>query len=206
MLIRMKASGNPAWEAKFDEVAGVVLDHIGILTETANEFSTFAKLYSEDPVPIDLDALLRDEVMIFSGRDDMDINYFGLEGARIEGPRPQLTRVLVNLITNSVQAIEGARAQALEAGRTPEKGVIAVSLRHSVREGYYDIVVEDNGPGVPEAFLPRLFTPNFTTKSGGTGLGLAISRTVIERCKGEISYERSFALGGAAFIVRYPKP
>ena len=206
MLIRMKASGNPAWEAKFDEVAGVVLDHIGILTETANEFSTFAKLYSEDPVPIDLDALLRDEVMIFSGRDDMDINYFGLEGARIEGPRPQLTRVLVNLITNSVQAIEGARAQALEAGRTPEKGVIAVSLRHSAREGYYDIVVEDNGPGVPEAFLPRLFTPNFTTKSGGTGLGLAISRTVIERCKGEISYERSFALGGAAFIVRYPKP
>ena len=206
MLIRMKEAGNPAWESKFDEVAGVVLEHIGILTETANEFSTFAKLYSEDPVPIDLDALLRDEVMFFSGRDDMEINYFGLEGARIEGPKPQLTRVLVNLIANSVQAIEGWRAQEEAAGRTPAKGVIAVSLRHSARDGYYDIVVEDNGPGVPEANRSRLFQPNFTTKSGGTGLGLAISRTVIERCKGEIFYDRSFALGGAAFTIRYPKP
>ena len=58
-LIRLKQRGNEAWEEKFDKVAAVVLEHIDILTETANEFSTFAKLYSEDPVLIDLYSTLQ---------------------------------------------------------------------------------------------------------------------------------------------------
>ncbi|MBQ5984391.1 MAG: hypothetical protein IJL56_05405 [Bacteroidales bacterium] len=205
MLIRMKETGNKAWEDKFDEVAGVVLEHIDILADTANEFSTFAKLYSEVPVPIDLDALIRDEVMLFAGRDTISVDYFGLEGAMVEGPKPQLTRVLVNLITNSIQAIEGRQAAEKDAGKEPVPGQVRISLRHSSKDGFYDIVVEDNGPGVKEENRSKLFTPNFTTKSGGTGLGLAISRTVIERCRGEIRYSKSFTLGGACFTIRYPK-
>ena len=205
MLIRMKASGKRGWEDKFDEVAGVILEHIDVLADTANEFSTFAKLYSEVPVPIDLDALIRDEVMLFSGRDSISVEYFGLEGAKIEGPKPQLTRVLVNLITNSIQAIEGRQAAETEAGAEPVPGHVRISLRHSSKEGFYDIVVEDNGPGVKDENRSKLFTPNFTTKSSGTGLGLAISRTVIERCRGEIQYSKSFTLGGACFTIRYPK-
>ena len=80
-----------------------------------------------------------------------------------------------------------------------------VSLRNSVKEGCFDIVVEDNGPGVSEENMGKLFTPNFTTKSTGTGLGLAICHSIIERCNGEILYSRSFTLGGACFTVRYPK-
>ncbi|MBR5384423.1 MAG: hypothetical protein IK143_00930 [Bacteroidales bacterium] len=205
MLIRMKDAGNPAWEAKFDEVAGVVLEHIDILADTANEFSTFAKLYSEEPVSIDLDRLLRDEVGIFDGKEDIDFDYYGLDGAEIMGPKPQLTRVFVNLITNSIQALEDMREEEAETGVVPPKGHIVVSLRHSVRDGYYDIVFEDNGPGVKEENRARLFTPNFTTKSRGSGLGLAICRNIIERCKGDISYSRSFSLGGACFMIRYPK-
>ena len=194
MLIRMKNSGNPAWEEKFDEVAGVVLDHIDVLADTANEFSTFAKLYSEEPVLIDLDSLIRDEVMMFEGREGLDISYIGLSGAEVMGPKPQLTRVMVNLITNAVQAVD----------ETPDAKVV-VSLRNSVKEGCFDIVVEDNGPGVSEENMGKLFTPNFTTKSTGTGLGLAICHSIIERCNGEILYSRSFTLGGACFTVRYPK-
>ena len=52
--------------------------------------------------------------------------------------------------------------------------------------------------------IHKLFTPNFTTKSGGTGLGLAICRNIIEKCEGEIHYQKSFALGGASFIVTLP--
>jgi signal transduction histidine kinase len=72
-------------------------------------------------------------------------------------------------------------------------------------DGYYDIVVDDNGPGVTEENQSRLFTPNFTTKSGGTGLGLAICRNIIEKCEGTITYSKSFGLGGASFTVRLPK-
>ena len=193
MLIRMKQSGNPAWEDKFDEVSSAVLEHIDILADTATEFSTFAKLYSEEPVQIDLDALVREEVQMFDARDDVSLTYYGLEGAVVSGPKPQLTRVLVNLITNAVQALDGR-----------EDGQVVVSLRNSTREGFYDIVVEDNGPGVKEENRGKLFTPDFTTKSHGTGLGLAICRNIIDRCGGEITYSKSFSLGGACFTVRYP--
>lgn len=196
MLIRMKQSGNPAWEEKFDEVSAAVLEHIDILADTANEFSTFAKLYTEEPVDIDLDSLVQEEVAMFDARDDISFEYYGLEGAVISGPKPQLTRVLVNLITNSVQALEAD-------GRTD--GRIVVSVRNSSKEGFYDIVVEDNGPGVREENRSRLFTPDFTTKSHGSGLGLAICRNIIDRCKGEIFYSKSFTLGGACFTIRYPK-
>ena len=196
MLIRLKESGNPKWTEKFDEAASIVLQHIDILADTANQFSTFAHLYSEDPVEIDLDNLIKEEVELFNTRDNISISYFGLEGARVDGPKPQLTRVLVNLITNAIQAVE----------ERPEPGEIIVSLRHSsYKDKYYDILVEDNGPGVKEEHLEMLFTPNFTTKNKGTGLGLAICRSIIDRCGGEIVYSRSFKLGGACFTIHYPK-
>ncbi|MBR6345988.1 MAG: hypothetical protein IKR69_01200 [Bacteroidales bacterium] len=195
MLIRMKQSGKGAWTEKFDEVASTVLSHIDILADTAGEFSTFAKLYTEDPVRIDLGMLLEEEVSMFSSRSDIKFDYIGLDGAVVMGPKPQLTRVIVNLLTNAVQAVSAD-------GR---EGAIMVSLRNSTVDGFYDIVIEDNGPGVPPENTDKLFTPNFTTKSGGSGLGLAISRSIVDRCGGTLFYSRSAFLSGASFTVRYPK-
>ena len=204
-LIRLKQRGAAGWEDKFDEVAKVVLDHIDILTDTANEFSTFAKLYTEEPSQIDLDALLQEEISMFDNKENIEFSYYGMEGASVTGPKPQLTRVFVNLITNSVQAIDIQRQEALDAGREPEKGRIVVSLRNSANDGFYDIVFEDNGPGVQPENQPKLFTPNFTTKSAGTGLGLAICRSILEKCNADITYSKSFSLSGACFTIRYPK-
>ena len=53
-LIRMRQNNDPKWITRFDDAARVVLDSIDVLTDTANEFSTFAKLYSEEMVEIDL--------------------------------------------------------------------------------------------------------------------------------------------------------
>ena len=200
-LIRLKTNGNPVWEDRFDNVSKEVLAQIDILAETASEFSTFAKLYTEDPVEIDLDKLLKEEIGLFDSRDDIELSYMGLEGTLIHGPKPQLTRVFVNLMSNAIQAVESR----LESGEGDPRGHVLVSLRHSTKDGFYDIVVEDDGPGVDDENRSRLFTPNFTTKSKGTGLGLAISRSILEKCNAEISYSKSFNLGGACFTVRYPK-
>ncbi|MBR1872699.1 MAG: hypothetical protein IJ795_05780 [Bacteroidales bacterium] len=194
-IIRLKGKNDPQWEEKFDAMVPVILESIDGLTDTANEFSTFAKLYSEEPVTIDLDTLLSDQVALFDDKEDISFHYMGLKGALVQGPKPQLTRVFVNLLTNAVQALDGE-------GR---HGEILVSLRNSARDGFYDIVFEDNGPGVRDENRSRLFTPNFTTKSSGTGLGLAICKNIIERCGGDISYSRSFSLGGACFTIRLPK-
>ena len=204
-LIRLKNNNNPAWEQRFDEVSAVVLEHIDILTETANEFSTFAKLYSEDPVLIDLDKILKDQLLIFDNRDNITIQYIGFENALVKAPKPQLIRVFVNLITNALQAVEINQKEQTENGLEPSAGRVLICLRKSTKDGYYDIVFDDNGPGVSEENLDRLFTANFTTKSSGTGLGLAICRNIIEKCEGEIRYQKSFALGGASFIVTIPQ-
>jgi len=185
--------GRPA--ALFDEASAVLLDHIDILAKTAEDFSTFAKLYSEEPVEVDLDKMLQNEVAMFDNRGNIRFDYLGLEGARVLAPKPQLTRVFVNLLNNAIQAI----------GDRPD-GRIAVSLRlSSSKENCYDIVFEDNGPGVAEEHVGKLFTPNFTTKDGGSGLGLAISRNILERSGATITYSRSFALGGACFTICYPR-
>lgn len=205
-VIRLKQRGDPAWQDRFDECSKIILDHIDILTDTANEFSTFAKLYSEEPTVIDLNALLEEEIAMFDNRDDIEFLYMGLEGARVSGPKPQLTRVFVNLITNAVQAVDMRRQEDMDAGREPARGRVHVSLRNSSSHpDCYDVVVEDNGGGVSEENRGKLFTPNFTTKSAGTGLGLAICHSILEKCNASISYSRSFILGGACFTVTYPK-
>lgn len=204
-LIRLKEKNNPLWEEKFDKVTEVILEHIDILTDTANEFSTFAKLYTEKPSLMDLDRTLKDQILIFDNKENIDISYIGLEKAEVMAPRPQLIRVFVNLLTNAIQAVEMMQKDALEKGLPPIMGKILICLRNSTKDGYYDIVFDDNGAGVKDENLSRLFTPNFTTKSGGTGLGLAICRNIIEKCEGEIRYSRSFSLGGASFTVTFPK-
>lgn len=193
-ILRLKQKGDPQWEEKFDGIAKVILDHIDILTETANGFSDLARLYTEESTEIDIDKVLQEEISMFDSRSGVTFDYMGLKGAIVSGPKPQLTRVFVNLITNSVQAVS----------ETPAARVL-VSLRNSSDNGYFDIVVEDNGPGVAEENVDKLFSPNFTTKNGGSGLGLAISRSILERCGATVSYSRSFVLGGACFTVKYPK-
>lgn len=204
-LIRLKHKQDPNWDEKFDKVSAVVLEHIDILTETANEFSTFAKLYSEKPVLIDLDATLRDQLVIFDNKDNINISYLGMPDAFVVAPKPQLIRVFVNLLTNAIQAIEIQQKASEEEGKPVKAGEILICLRNSTKDGYYDIVFEDNGPGVSEENQGKLFTPNFTTKSGGTGLGLAICRNIVEKCNGEILYRKSYNLYGACFTVRLPK-
>lgn len=195
MLVRLKTNGNPAWQEKFDEVAQTVLYHVDLLSDSADQFSTFAKMYDQKAERMDLDALVRQEVDLFDSREDIKVDYYGLPGAMVEAPRPQLTRVVVNLITNAIQAVDG---------NDGDKRLL-VSVRKASEDGFYEIVVEDNGPGVEEANQDKIFTPDFTTKTSGSGLGLAICKRIVEHCGGSISYSRSFTLGGACFTVKYPR-
>ena len=195
MLVRLKSNGNPAWQDKFDEVAQTVLYHVDLLSDSADQFSTFAKMYDQKAERMDLDALVRQEVDLFDSREDIKVEYYGLSGAMVDAPRPQLTRVVVNLITNAIQAVDDNKG---------EKRLL-VSVRKASEDGFYEIVVEDNGPGVEEANQDKIFTPDFTTKTSGSGLGLAICRRIVEHCGGSISYSRSFTLGGACFTVKYPR-
>jgi len=197
-LMKLKEENVPGWEDKLESVSKSLLEQIDTLSQTATEFSSFARFYSEEVTRIDLDALIREQQELFDNRDDLTFEYRPAETlpALVDARRSQLARVFVNLITNAIQAIDNAG--------TPD-GTIRISLLPARLSGAaaWRIDVEDNGPGVGEEDMAKLFTPNFTTKKTGTGLGLAICRSIVEQSQGTIAYSRS-DLGGARFTIILP--
>jgi signal transduction histidine kinase len=103
----------------------------------------------------------------------------------------QIQQVLVNLITNAVQA--------MNAG-----GRIVLSSRPGKSGNSIEIGVADTGKGIAPEFLPHIFDPFFSTKGdGGTGLGLSVSYGIIKNHEGEIRVESKIGVG-TTFTVELP--
>jgi two-component system sensor kinase FixL len=90
--------------------------------------------------------------------------------------RVQVQQVLLNLVRNAVQAMEGAPVQRL-------------TIATAARGDRVEISVADSGPGLPEAVRARLFQPFVTTKVGGLGVGLSICRAIVQAHGGELIAE-----------------
>jgi len=101
---------------------------------------------------------------------------------------PSLVSAVLNLATNALQASSGELNLELLARRAAS--------------GRAQIVVSDNGPGVPAAIRERIFEPFFTTRARGNGIGLAIVKSVIEAHGGTISLADSKR--GATFVIEMP--
>jgi len=103
-----------------------------------------------------------------------------------------MEQVIVNLITNAVQAMG-------------EGGVLSAKLlpAPSDQGPMIELRIADTGPGIPAHVVERIFDPFFTTKKDGTGLGLAITRRILAAHKGGIWVE-SFPGAGTVFTLRVP--
>lgn len=113
-----------------------------------------------------------------------------VHGFVVEGDAGQMERAIVNLLLNAIDA----------AGRG---GNVWVEMRSNVDEGFASVAVEDDGPGIPEAQLHRVFNPFFTTKESGTGLGLSIVHRIAEEHGGRVTAGRS-RRGGASLVFTLP--
>jgi signal transduction histidine kinase len=106
----------------------------------------------------------------------------------VEHDSDQIHQVLLNLLLNAVQAIEGAGT---------------VRVRVGSRDDYASVVVSDTGRGIPPQNLSNIFRPFFTTKGNGTGLGLSLARRIVEEHHGRI--EVTSVVGkGSQFEVLLP--
>ncbi len=106
----------------------------------------------------------------------------------VEHDSDQIHQVLLNLLLNSIQAIEG-------------KGFISVELEQSGDNAL--ITVADNGRGIAPEHLPNIFRPFYTTKGNGTGLGLSLARRIVEEHHGCIQVTSSVGKG-TKFVVTLP--
>ncbi|MGO8985170.1 MAG: sensor histidine kinase [Terriglobales bacterium] len=108
--------------------------------------------------------------------------------SEVEHDSDQIHQVLLNLLLNAVQAMDGA-------------GTIRVDI--GSRGDCATVVVSDTGRGIAPQHLPNIFRPFFTTKGNGTGLGLSLARRIVEEHQGRI--EVSSIVGkGSQFIVLLP--
>ena len=106
----------------------------------------------------------------------------------IRSDRSKLRQVFQNIVMNAISAVE-------------EDGDINIVT--SAGKETVTVSVSDNGPGIPEEYMGKIFDPLFTTKEKGTGLGLSITTNILEKLGGNISV-KSEPARGASFIVELP--
>jgi two-component system, NtrC family, sensor histidine kinase HydH len=183
------------------EFLDIIVDEVDRLNRVVSSFLDYARPSEGDPEPIDVNAtvdrtmqLLRPECAAAAVRAELLLDP-DLPKVRIDVE--QLRQVLINLVQNALQAMEGGGQLTVETG-SREHRRLHVQVRREV-----EIRVRDTGPGIDENVLKNLFVPFVTTKSRGTGLGLAISQRIINAAGGIIE-ARSAPGHGTTFIVRLP--
>ncbi len=113
----------------------------------------------------------------------------------IIGDKDELVQVFSNILRNALHAVAAAKRRAPEIRVTTRRNGDRVEVR-----------IIDNGTGIKPEHLPRVFEPDFTTKSvdEGTGLGLSISRRLVRAFNGDLEVERSVPGEGTTFLVWFP--
>ena len=97
----------------------------------------------------------------------------------VKADRTRLEQVLVNLLVNAIEAM-------------PDGGELSVTVAVNLQAHppVVRVTVEDNGPGIPDSLLDRIFDPYFTTKREGTGMGLALCDKIVSQHNGNLEYHR----------------
>jgi signal transduction histidine kinase len=187
--------GNPALKQSLQSILRGV-DRLEKITEN---YLKLSKLSTGHRGEVDLGDVLESVLATYTSACEA-------QGVRVDWSREKNARLVVwsdrdlleqvygNLMSNALQALEGARAP----GTVPQ---VKWSLGNT-ETGKVWIRIEDNGPGVSKEILPKLFTPFVTSRAQGTGLGLSFVKKVIEDQGGTIDYRDG--RGGACFEIVLP--
>jgi two-component system, NtrC family, sensor kinase len=180
-----------------------IVEHGRRADEIVHRMLEHSRATSAEKRSLDLDALVDDCIRLFNHDLPHSIIFDRqLNGSAgpVEVAPQELSRVLHALLSNSVDAV----SERLDTVADRYEPVIRITTGRT--EAFAEVRIEDNGPGVPDELVDRIFQPFFTTKppGKGTGLGLSVAYGIISEAHGgELLVERG-ALGGAAFIIRLP--
>ena len=168
------------------------------------ELLDLAKPAALHQAPVNVHTVLGDVLLLGRGLPNCErirfVERYDPSLPPILADREKLTQVFLNLLRNAVDATAASR----DGEVVFETSVASLRVRAGNRtRPLVRVAVQDNGPGIPESMLARLFTPFATSKAHGTGLGLAISRRIVEAHGGRIEV-RNRAAGGAEASVFLP--
>ena len=176
-------------EPRVLEFLDIVDDEIDTSNKIINDLLGFSRVGKPAVMPTPVKKIIEDALARVHIPENVELNEkLGHDSKEVAVDAGQIQQVLVNVITNAVQAM-------------PEGGKMTISTRE--RNGFLELDITDTGNGISAENKGKIFEPLFTTRAKGIGLGLAVSRSIIDRHGGQI--EAKSAVGkGTTFTIRLP--
>lgn len=177
---------------KSGEYVEKILDEIAGLKSLITAYLNFSRPAAPTPERVNVGEIVGEVQDIFAKRlEDRQITISGNgAGTDVNFDHSHLRQVLINLVSNSVEMLGGDGTIHIAANRNGQ---------------FADVLVSDNGPGIPDDNLSNIFEPFYTTRPEGTGLGLAICKKLCLENNAAISVENN-VLSGCTFRISCPLP
>jgi len=196
-IFQEELTGHPAYQP----LLTIMLRECDRLNGTISEFLQFSKPTIPEKSWVALPRLVKESVELLAKGADLKASQriiMDVPGTtELWGDERQIKQVLLNLIDNGLHALADQQEGAIRIGAGEE--VDADGRERLV------LTVNDNGPGIPESYIDKVFDPFFTTRDNGTGLGLAIVHQIVA-CHGGAIRVSSPPGKGTTFTVVLPLP
>lgn len=197
-------------EKAFFDSTNTILNHVKIIKDLASHFSEFAQLPSNKIEPLDVNEIINEVACIYKvGYPEIDFIYdFEKLIPFIKIDKKKIKRVLINLIDNSVRALkeESDIQKIILAHRTLKRknDNKFIKIKTSYKSGLnqIELLISDNGPGIPKSVKSTLFMPHVSTHKKNMGLGLAIVYEIVAQNRGSIKLLENKE--GASFQILLP--
>ena len=180
-------------ETKTQKSLSIIVEEIDRLTKVVNQLLVFAKPQGDSKTNVKISDLINKVLVVLKHEAKMNNIDIHLDVSddlpSIMADEGSLTEVFFNLIHNAIQAMS-------------EGGNLTISITYEQKDDHIRAVFENNGPGISQEDISKIFEPFYTTKQMGTGLGLAIVKKKLEEVKGLIHVESEDST--TKFIVNIP--
>ncbi|MBI5006589.1 MAG: HAMP domain-containing protein [Nitrosomonadales bacterium] len=168
-----------------------IVSQVAAMKNMVMEFANYARAPATRMVRLDMHQLLNEVMGLYEANSSPISLELDARDTWVNGDATRLRQVIHNLLQNAHDALQQTKHPRI------------VLATENTREGTLRLMVRDNGSGIPENLLGRLFEPYMTTKQKGTGLGLAIVKKIVEEHGGQITLERQ-PTGGTCVNVILP--
>ena len=173
---------------KVQEFTQTIIQQIDTMSSIASAFSNFSEMPIQKGEKTNIVVAIKLALEIFK---EENISFKSDEQTIIvEIDKPQIVRIITNLIKNSVQACQNVSNSEIKVHIKKRKDTV-------------EIKVKDNGHGIPDEIISNIFEPNFTTKSGGMGLGLGMVKNLVMSYNGKIDFDTKLGKG-TTFTINFP--
>ena len=191
----------------FLDCTDTILNHVKIIKDLASHFSEFAKMPASKTEPLDINDVIKEVTCLYK-LSYPEINFiYELQDFMplIKIDKKKIKRVIINLLDNSIRALKNIKVKTETdkltlAGHT--KKFIKIKTNFRTARNQIELIINDNGPGIPAHVKDKLFLPYVSSEKKNMGLGLAIVHESITQVGGNIKLLPSNQ--GATFQILLP--